>query len=115
MDKVLVKWTSNWDDEMEIEGLDIMRKTKWEALKKKILSKKNFCIYIGTHEEINYASGEDLLDEIKVRKITPEEEKTIKKFIGASFGHTNFLYILDDEEDVQEEELIIEDDEEGAL
>jgi len=115
MDKVLVKWSSNWADEMDIEGVDIMRKTKWEALKKKILSKKNFCIYIGTNEEIDYSSGEDLLSEIKVKRISPEEEKVVKKFIGSSFGHTSFLYILDEEESPDEEEMIVEDDDELAL
>jgi len=109
MDKVLVRWSSNWQDEIEIEGLDIMRKSKWEALKKKIMMKKNFCVYAGVREQINYASGEDLLSEIKVRKITPEEERIVKKFIGgSSFGNINFLYVMDEPE--EETVLGIEED-----
>lgn len=108
MDKVLVKWSSNWADEMDVEGFDIMKKTDWDALKKKILKKENFCIYIGTNEEIDYASGEDLLSEIKVKKITPEEEKVIKKFVGSSYGFTSFLYVLDGDDETEEDDIVID-------
>lgn len=99
MDKVLLKWSSNWADEMDIEGISIMKSDEWKAYKKKLELKKSFSLYVGTNEEIEYESGEDLIAEIKVKKITPEEEKVIKKFIGSEFGHQDFIYVFDDTDD----------------
>ena len=99
MERVLVKWSSNWADEMDIEGFSIMKSEEWESYKKKVRLLKNFCVYIGTNEEIDYASGEDLLEEIVVRNITPAEEKTLKKLVGANFGHNDFLFASAEEDD----------------
>ncbi len=103
MQHVLVKWSSNWADEMDIEGFRIMKQEEWEAYKKEVRKKKYFCIYVGTNEDIEYSSGEDLLAEIKVKKITPEEERIIRKFIGSTFGNTNFLFAKENEEDAEED------------
>lgn len=103
MEKVLVKWSSNWADEMDIQGFSIMKKQEWEHYKKEVIKLKNFCIYVGTNEEIDYRSGEDLLEEITIKKISPEEERLIKKFIGSKFGNTNFLYATDNEEENSED------------
>jgi hypothetical protein len=111
MEKVLLKWSSNWADEMDVEGFDIMKKTEWEEFKKKVRKMKNFCVYIGTNEEIDYANGEDLLAEIKVKKISPEEERIIKKFVGSTFGFTSFLYVIEGYDENLIDGLDEEDDE----
>lgn len=112
MEKVLLKWSSNWADEMDVEGFDIMKKSEWDEFKKKVKKMKNFCVYIGTNEEIDYVTGEDLLSEIKAKKITPEEERIIKKFIGSTFGFTSFLYVIEGHNDELIDELNDLDDEE---
>jgi hypothetical protein len=103
MSKVLLIWNANWADEMDIEGFSLYDKEEWEIYKKKLKTKKRFGIYIGSNEEIGYESGEDLLEEITVKKITPDEEKTIKKFFKDGFGHLEFLEVYPDDEEEDEE------------
>lgn len=97
MENVLVKWSSNWADQMDIEGFSILKVTAWEEYKKKLRVRSSFRIYIGTEEYIDYASGEDLLEEIKVKKLSAADEKSIRKMLGSQFGNQNFLYVLSEE------------------
>jgi len=108
MKKVLVKWSDNWADEMDVEGFVILEKEEWESTKKRILSiKEEFTMYIGTNEEIEYANGKDFLTNIEVKSLSPDEEKIINKFFGDSGGFYNFLDVYgNDEEDEDEDEEI---------
>lgn len=107
---VLVKWDSNWADEMDVEGFIIMERKAWNEFKanaRKITHPFSICV--GTNEEIDYETGKDLLDELTGKDITPEEKSTIKKFFGESGGFTSFLNLPEEEEeifDVNEDSLL---------
>lgn len=106
---VLIKWDSNWADEMDIEGFLIISKTKADNFKKQLKDyDSSFEVYVGTNEDIEYGSGEELLNELTFKSITTEEAKVIKKFFGESGGHTEFWSALDYLEEWNDEN---EDDE----
>ena len=83
MSKVLIKWSDNWADEMDIEGFVVENKEKaneWLHNMKSIT--KHFDICIGTNEEINYDNGEKFAETIIIRDITKEDEKSLIKLFG---------------------------------
>jgi hypothetical protein len=63
---VLVKWDTNWADEMDIAGFAIMERKTWNEYKENLRKKKHpFSICIGTNEEIEYDSGADRISNLK--------------------------------------------------
>ena len=95
---ILVKWDSNWADEMDVEGFAILEKADADRLKKTLKNfKRQFTICIGTNEEIDYEQGSDMLDELEFKKISEEEYKTVKKLFGTSGGHdfADIIYELE--------------------
>jgi hypothetical protein len=116
MSKVLVKWSGNWADEMNVEGFVIMEDSEWKEYQetaKKVNSP--FSISVGTNEDIEYPNGTALLENIKAKKLTTDEAKTIIKFFGEYGGQDYFRYCLDDaledEYEVEDEESYYEDEE----
>jgi hypothetical protein len=116
MSKVLVKWSGNWADEMNVEGFVIMEDSEWKEYQetaKKVNSP--FSISVGTNEDIEYPNGTALLENIKAKKLTTDEAKTIVKFFGEYGGQDYFRYCLDDaledEYEVEVEESYYEDEE----
>ena len=116
MSKVLVKWSDNWADEMDVEGFVIMDNSEWKEFQetaKKVNSPISICV--GTNEEIEYPNGDALLENITTKKLTSDEAKTITKFFGEYGGHDNFRYCLEDaledEYEVETEEGYYEDEE----
>jgi hypothetical protein len=81
---------------MDIEGFVVMSETKVSALKEVISKIKNsFTIGVGSNEEIEYDNGGALLEELTFSVITNQEIRTLKKFFGREFGHTQFTCLLD--------------------
>ena len=104
MEQVLVKWSDNWADEMNIEGFNIFTKTEWNEFKTKLKNaKKEFTIGVGSNEDINYKDGRKLLSNLSAKEITEDESKIIKKFLGNNWGHTQFMNVLDNIEEDEEE------------
>jgi len=102
---VLIKWDSNWADEMDIEGFLITSKSSADSFKKQLKDyDSSFEVYVGTNEDIEYGSGEELLKELTFKKITEEEANVIKKFFGGSGGHTEFWSALDYLEECDDED-----------
>jgi len=97
--KVLLQWDSNWADEMDISGFVITTEKIWKDYKKELKKKEEFCIYVGSNEEIDYSDGKELLEEISVTKLSDEEADLISKKIGTSFGFTDFFEIEEEDED----------------
>lgn len=89
--KVLLTWNSNWADEMDISGFVITTKKDWEDFQSEVKEREDFCIYVGTNEEIEYSNGQELLDEISVTELSKEEETLITNKIGNSFGFIEFF------------------------
>lgn len=88
--KLLIKWSDNWADEMDLNGFHIMSEKAWlEFLKLldnaiEIYAKHsddlfkvfNFCV--GTNEEITYKSKEDFLNSFEIDEIDENAEQVIK-------------------------------------
>lgn len=117
MSKVLVKWSDNWADEMDVEGFAIMDGSEWKEFQETARRVNSpISISVGTNEEVEYPNGTALLENIKAKKITTDEAKTIIKFFGECGGHDNFRYCLEDaledEEQYEEEGYYEEEDDE---
>jgi hypothetical protein len=86
MKKLLVKFDSNWADEMDIDGFQVMTEVEFEDYKKVVkkvfeqAGKPGWSFGIGTNEEIEYESEKDFLCEIKPTEISDEEYETFKKY-----------------------------------
>lgn len=92
----LVTWSTNWADEMDIEGFKIFKKEDWDKFKAHVsLIKHPFDICIGTNEEIDYSNGKQLLAELLAKDITNDEYLTINKLFGTSFGYHEFTYAME--------------------
>lgn len=104
MQKVLVQWNTNWADEMDIQGFQILTVDEWNDYKSAVEKRKNFEIYVGTNEEISYDSGEDLLEELEVTLITKVEVEIIEKFFGDGGGFTEFMSAAEDDEEYDDEQ-----------
>lgn len=94
--KVLMLYSGNWNDEIDVDGFVIMEKSFVSYIKKFL---RNFdytiSIDIGFNETIDYDNGKDLLQEITFLTITNEESNIISKFFGKSndFGDNLLLSI----------------------
>ena len=115
MKYTLIKWSSNWADEMNIEGFTVVKNKYADLLKERILSfKHHLTMGVGTNEEIPFEDGKALLKSLTFTKISDEQFAVFKEFFQASylervecsFGHTPFEQFLDDEE----WEYILEDE-----
>jgi len=108
MSKVIITWDSNWADEMDIAGFSIVSEQAAKDLKKKLNERKtSFTICVGTNEDIEYSDGSELLSELSFKKISDEDVKVIRKYIGDEFGFTEFqdqVEYWDDEEDEEDED-----------
>lgn len=80
--KLLVKFESNWADEMDVVGFKLMTELEWNDFKEAarfILGKEPFTFYVGTNEEITWETYDDFIKSLKVKNITDEEESLIDK------------------------------------
>ena len=94
--KLLIKWSDNWADEMDLEGFHIMSEKAWLAFLKLLddtieIYKKHsdnlfqcFDFCVGTNEEITYKSKEDFLKSFVIEEIDEEAERIIKNNFGPS-------------------------------
>ena len=101
---VLLKFESNWADEMDVEGFLVVTKEYWEDAKKELNKIEGEChLCVGTNEYINWSSGSEIIEEITVEELSEEEVKVFKKKFNnfynyskkqgvvAGFGSTGFL------------------------
>lgn len=86
---VLIKWSDNWADEMDLEGFAVMDTDEFAKWKENIPSPYTF--YVGTNEEIDYSTKKELIDystkkelisNLEVQPLTPGEVK----FFFDNFG-----------------------------
>ena len=91
MKRTLIKWDSNWADEMDIQGFVIVPTEEANEFNRKLSELKcSFVICVGTNEEIDYDSGQDLLNDLDFTELTEEQYKVIDETIGEEYGHTSF-------------------------
>lgn len=80
MNKVLIKYSGNWADEMDMDGFCIMEADKWEETKTKIASiEGEFSIYWGSNEE-EETTADEMLRNLEVEPITKEQAEVIEHF-----------------------------------
>jgi hypothetical protein len=103
--KTLVNWSTNWADEMDIDGWIITDSTevsKWKAI---LLKARNLCIGFGTNEWNDYSTGQEILDECEISEISDGDAKVIEKYFGDHGGNTGFWdQVFDHEEEEEEDE-----------
>lgn len=70
MSKMLIKYSDNWADEMGLEGLFVCSSDEWEAyketVKKYFESRDSYIYYVGSNEDIEYNSADELLSTFAV-------------------------------------------------
>jgi hypothetical protein len=91
----LIKWESNWADEMDVSGFVVATEKELDEWKTILKNRKTgFMFYIGTNEELYYDSGKQLLSECKIKEITKEEAVVLKKLFKEQFGFMEFWYYV---------------------
>jgi len=86
MKKLLVKFDSNWADEMDVDGFQVITEVEFEDYKNvvgkafKQAGKSGWSFSIGTNEEIEFESERDFFRCIEVTEISDEEYETFKKY-----------------------------------
>lgn len=110
---LLVKFTANWADEMDVEGLFLITQEDWEAFKK--MAKEHFeksseVIYsVGSNQDIEFESYEDLMDsyEIISADITADGIGILNavNFLPVGFtGPGDYVFEIEDEDEEQEDD-----------
>lgn len=95
--RYLVKYKSDWADEMDIYGLRLLTEEDKTDIER-LIRNNNYPLthYVGTNEEIEYHSFEELKPRYIWTPITEDEYKTLHKLIGSDYGH--FFYPEIDED-----------------
>lgn len=84
---VLVKWSDNWADEMDLDGFCIYTESAWKDFRTKLSAYKDeFSICVGTNEDIDYSNGKDLLKKMNVHKLSESDYATISRIFGDGYG-----------------------------
>lgn len=103
MSKLLVKFDTNWADEMDISGYKVFTEIEWTEISDKCKAHKTILeAYFGTNESNVYDNGSELLEEYTVQKISESEAAVLDKLFSGKIGNfQNPLNILEgsDEED----------------
>lgn len=82
-DYVLVKYSGNWADEIDVDGFFTTTRKYYDELisRAREYFKNNtsnaYTYYVGTNEEIIYENIEDVLNSFSVTSITEEQYKTL--------------------------------------
>lgn len=90
MRQFLVKTSTNWADEMDLDGFIILDEKELEEATKEMadLAADDFEaeVSVGTNEEMD-VEAEEVLDELNnAIELTPEEYKNISRLIGTRYG-----------------------------
>lgn len=83
---LLVKYSDNWADEMDISGFNVLAEDQWNAhlaIAKKVFEENGSITYgVGTNEDVEFSSFKQYLSRFKVITITDEEAATLSKLFG---------------------------------
>lgn len=89
----LIKFTGNWEYEMDVEGFSIMSTgqfTQWaktvEEVAKKIDEGHSFEWYFSINEWIDWNSGKDFKEAFSCEVITDEEAEVLKRLLLHEFA-----------------------------
>ena len=99
MSKILVKLSTNWADEMDIDGYQILTHKEWQDKQeeyKKAFNQAPQEIYFGTNQENYYDELEDYMSEISAQEISEDEADVLIKYLGKSYGNFAEPYYEED-------------------
>ncbi len=90
--KLLIEWSGNWADEMDLDGFQIVSEKAWtrflellhEVDDKEPIFPWEFCV--GTNEHVEYESKQDFLDSLEITPISDSEVNVISEKLGRSYG-----------------------------
>jgi hypothetical protein len=87
---LLVKYSDNWADEIDVEGFHLFTAQEWEAyqaaIKEFFNSNDELCFGIGTNEEIEYSDAEEYLDTLRANYISEQQYNVLKDLFPRGFG-----------------------------
>lgn len=96
MKQYLIKTSTNWADEIDLDGFIILDEKELEEAKKEMadLAAEDFEaeVSIGTNEEIDVEASEVLVELNDAVELTPAEYENISRLIGTRYGFS--LYDL---------------------
>ena len=113
MKKLLIRFSADWADEMDVEGLFLITQENWEAFKKMAkdhFKKSSEVIYsVGSNQDIEFDSYEDLMDsyEIISADITADGIGILNIVNFLPIGYTgpkDYNFESEDEEDEEDED-----------
>lgn len=86
--EVILRFKSNWADEMDLDGLWIVDEAWWDSHKAKAVGCENWPLScsIGTNEEVTFDSADDYLSSFHELSAKPDEIEIIKRLIGTQVG-----------------------------
>lgn len=97
----LIKFASNYADEFDVSGFQILTGDEWEELKQEALKyfsddshrdsdygRISFAWYFGTNEELQFDSYEDWLNCIEVIPLDKIQTEVLHELFGYSYGIT---------------------------
>jgi hypothetical protein len=102
MKKIMMIYSGNWNEEIDVDGFVIMNKNQMSYLSSFL---KKFTdpisISLGFGDYVEYDNGKELLEEISFQEITNDEYNTINKFFGESndFGDNLIVSIKESAEE----------------
>lgn len=107
MKNYLVRWKSNWADEIDFDGVVIFKEKDKKRFDEevKILKKlekeygdSDLSVCVGSNEDIEYSDSNEMLKEITFKEINEDEAKMLKKLKLSSVGAIDAIeYILNGE------------------
>jgi len=108
MAKILVEFSTNWADEMDLSGFKVYDKAEWEKLVTKVSSHKtSFEVYFGTNESNEYENGKALLEEYTITHISDADAEVIERLLGGEYGmFEDPLQVFEWDEDEDEEDEV---------
>jgi len=85
MNNLLIEYDSNWADEMNVNGFQVMTEVEFENYKKTVnrvfeTSTYGWTFGIGTNQEIDYEKEKEFFNDIKVSELSDEEYMMFKKY-----------------------------------
>lgn len=88
MTKLLVKFSGNWADEMDIKGFEIVGRDWWEKYKDKFPEDVGeFFLYVGSNQDMTFCGKAEYFRCFTTIEITEEEEKLLVRLFGSmAFG-----------------------------
>ena len=92
MKNYIIKESSNWADEFDIEGFRIFTNTSEEDIITKLIHGRTFpCeMYFGTNEAQEFETEGDFLNCLTIEEITTEEKDLLIKIFGENIIHYPF-------------------------